>query len=73
MDEWIKQWNEFYKNNPQMAVALAAALVGAIAGALFTKAFPALWSYFLRLLSFLCEKIGGRFAYKSIQDAYLNS
>jgi hypothetical protein len=68
MDELIKQFEEFWKNNTELAKILVAALVGA----LLTKTFPTLWSYFLQALSFVGEKIGGRFAYKSIQDAYLN-
>ena len=67
MDIWFQQLRDFYKDNPELAIALAAS-----AGAIFTKLLPMLGSFIVHLLTMMGHKIGGRFAYKNIQDHYLN-
>ena len=59
---------DFYQKNTQLTIALA----GIIAGWILTKVLPTLISFIIRLIKIVGKKFGGRLAYKSINDTYLN-
>jgi energy-coupling factor transporter ATP-binding protein EcfA2 len=63
ISEWLKEPRNF---------GIAAAIVGALAGAVLTKLLPFLFRVCSKLFSAIARRLGGRFAFKSFQRTYLD-
>lgn len=64
----VNQISEFYRQHEKLAISL----VSIIATWVLTKFGPALYFFIMGLFRSLRKMLGGRFAYKNIQDKYLN-
>lgn len=68
MRPWLQWLLDFYRDHEKFAIALASA----VATWLLSRVLPNVLSFIRKALSELGRKFGGRFAHKTIQDAYLN-
>ncbi len=67
--EGLIQWFQgIYKNDKDLAILI----IGLIGGFIFTTLLPAILSHFSKIITLIGKKFGGRLAYRSIRESYLN-
>ena len=68
MNPWIQRLVSFYTDHRELTIVLVA-MVG---GWLLSKVIPEVSKALVRMFRSVTRKLGGKFAFRSIQDAYLN-